>query len=206
MKRLSQIFLPVVFAALFMAMNVFAQAENTEAKLNFKPESKIWVAGTSTLHDFTVNAKEIDATLKVDKSNLANQQLIIENMKVVVPVKKLDTDKSSMNDNMQDALKADDNPDIVYQLNNPVSVKLPAVSDSVQLKADGTLTIAGVRKPVTLTAELVRTKDGLLHFKGDQKILMTDYGVEPPTMFFGTIKTGNKVVIHYDVVINNPEL
>ncbi len=180
----------------------FAQA-SSEVKYTILPQSIITVDGTSTLHNFTVNAKEIEGYLVVNKT-AGDKTPAFGNsaqMNVSIPVKKLDTDKSSMNDNMDDALKADKYPDITFVLKNLNTVSKAAAGDSVELKADGSLSIAGVSKNIELTLYGRQNSDGTLHFSGKKELAMTDYGVKPPTMFFGAIKVGKKVTVNFNLLL-----
>lgn len=192
----------VVLAAL---INVNAQEANTGVNYKILPGSAMEIDGTSTLHNFEIKAKEIDGTMVLtnaqDKGATSDSAKTLSSLKVVIPVKKLDTDKSSMNDNMYDALKADDNPNIIYELQSVKSGLLPAAGDSVQLSTTGALTIAGKKKVIDMSVTGFVTKEGKVQFKGQKKLLMTDFGVDPPTMLFGTIKTGDAVVIKFNLLL-----
>lgn len=40
-------------------------------------------------------------------------------------------------------------------------------------------------------------KDGRLVVDGEQPLLMSDYGIEPPKMMLGTVKTDDKALVKY---------
>ena len=204
MKIVNKILAAVLLTA-GIYVNVYAQAA-VEVKYNISPQSKLYLEGTSTLHNFTINAKEIEGYLIVNKegSTTNNGQEKIWEMKVIVPVKKLDTDKSSMNDNMDEALKADKAPDITYELKSTGGGNLfESAGDSTKLETTGILTIAGVSKQIKMTVNGFRSKDGLLHFNGAKTVKMTDFGVTPPTMFFGAIRTGNNITVNFNIVLSS---
>ena len=205
MKTLNKILIFTMFIISGIGINVYAQATSS-VKLNVLPQSKLYIDGTSTLHDFTINAKKVDGYVELEKSAVDGDTLQsiekLTGLKVVIPVKKLDTDKSSMNDNMDDALKADDNPNITYELKTIDPSDMPkTVGDSVEFKTTGNLTIAGKTNSIEMTVKGVKDKDGNVTFVGQKTVKMTDYGVEPPTMLFGTIKTHNAVVVHFNLVV-----
>lgn len=205
MKTLNKILIFTMFIISGIGINVYAQATSS-VKLNVLPQSKLYIDGTSTLHDFTINAKKVDGYVELEKSAVDGDTLQsiekLTGLKVVIPVKKLDTDKSSMNDNMDDALKADDNPNITYELKTIDPSDMPkTVGDSVEFKTTGNLTIAGKPNSIEMTVKGVKDKDGNVTFVGQKTVKMTDYGVEPPTMLFGTIKTHNAVVVHFNLVV-----
>jgi hypothetical protein len=41
----------------------------------------------------------------------------------------------------------------------------------------------------------VKELAGVLHARGTRDLLMTDFGIKPPTMFMGMLKTHDKVVV-----------
>jgi polyisoprenoid-binding protein YceI len=68
------------------------------------------------------------------------------------------------------------------------------------LNATGTLTINGVPKSITMKVEGKRIEGKKYLFEGSQTLLMSDFGIDPPTMFFGTVSTGDAVTVHFSVV------
>lgn len=67
------------------------------------------------------------------------------------------------------------------------------------IEASGNLTIAGKAKLITLTANY-RIIENRLALSGNYAIKFTDFSLEPPTAVFGTIKTGNDLLLSYNVV------
>ena len=204
MKSIKKLLQAVLLAGLLYG-SAFAQATG-EARYQILPLSKLTIDGTSTFHNFTIRATELDGYLVVDRTNsnknLKDELESVDTLKVVVPVKKLDSDKSSMNYNMDKALKADKNPDITFTLKNiAVSSENTKAGDPLKIYANGILTIAGISKEINMTVQSSRTQDGLIYFTGEQKINMTDYGVKPPTMFFGMVTVGDAVTVHFDLTL-----
>ena len=62
------------------------------------------------------------------------------------------------------------------------------------MKPTGTLTVAGVERPIELVLD-VKEQSGALHVSGSRDLLMTDFGIKPPTMFMGMLKTDDKITI-----------
>ena len=46
-----------------------------------------------------------------------------------------------------------------------------------------------------------RLPDGQFRLTGSLPLLMTDFGIDPPKAMPGTLKTGDRVVVHFDVVV-----
>jgi polyisoprenoid-binding protein YceI len=61
------------------------------------------------------------------------------------------------------------------------------------------LTIAGKTLDTDLQATLKKNADNTLNVRGDKKISMKEYGMEPPSFMMGTIKTGNDLTLSFDL-------
>ena len=104
-----------------------------------------------------------------------------------------------MNNNTYKALKADDHPEIVFELaaqlpNIPVDTKGKVVEAKVNLF------IAGVTKAIDMSVTVTAVAHGNISFEGSKTIKMTDYGVKPPVAMLGTMKTGDAITIHFKTV------
>ena len=54
---------------------------------------------------------------------------------------------------------------------------------------------------MTIDATIASEADGALRVKGSKEILMSDFGVRPPTLMMGTLKVRDRVVVNFDVVL-----
>jgi hypothetical protein len=109
---------------------------------------------------------------------------------ISIDVKTLKSDSTTLDDHMYESLKADKFSSVKINLKKFRFENKTAI-------AEGTLTIAGVTNPVELRA-VQETVDNKMNLKGSYTLQMTDFGIQPPTMMMGTIKTANKI----DVVFN----
>jgi hypothetical protein len=172
-----------------------------------EPTSKLWVDGTSTLHSFTLEAKQIDGSLQANsffasRTSASQQGETIEQMEITIPVVKLESGHSGMNSNMQEAMKADKFPNILYRLVSAEMKDNTTNSSSTSiLSTQGYLKIAGVEKMIDMEVAAKRLPSGEIELTGSKDLLMTDFGIDPPTMMFGTIKTGDKITVRFDLTL-----
>ncbi len=202
MKRLNL----TCIALLIILMSASNFCQNGSSLISrFQPESKLWLEGTSTLHDFTITANNIKSSISFENSMNENNSLEeykITYLKLIVPIWKLDSGNESMDENMQEALSAEVNPNIVFELISPVVFSFNNVIDSIKINATGNLTVAGTKKSVDLNITVVTQSENEFEFKGEIKLLMTDFSVEPPSMFFGTMNTGNEITVKFEMILN----
>ena len=162
--------------------------------------ARVSLDGTSTMHPYTastttvrVNTIEIGGTPSGDVLEYVLQPGALTAFDVSIPVTSLTSPKDGIDKNMYKALKADEYADIRFRLHG-----IEAAGDGY--RATGSLTIAGVERDVTLTLQ-VQHKENTLAVTGNTDLLMTDYGITPPKMMMGLLKTHPKVQIRIELVL-----
>src|SRR5437868_1207561 len=129
--------------ALLVLVGTTAAAQAT-ARVAVAPESKLWIEGTSTIHEWTCKATTLDAAIDVDAAAAqiaAAPPKMLKRVQVKVPVRSLKCGHGGMDDNLYKALKADSDPQISYIM---ASFE-PSAEGATEftLNTIGTLTIAG---------------------------------------------------------------
>ncbi|HEY6169607.1 MAG TPA: YceI family protein [Verrucomicrobiae bacterium] len=202
MKRLASLFTALVFSATFaLAQTVKYQAS---------PGSKLTMAGTSTIHDWTIESALIGGSLEWDAAfDAAPKPGKVSGAKVetTLLVRSLKSGKSAMDAVMQDAMKAEQNPKITYKLTELMLKDAPrSAADPMQFESKGEITVSGVTKPLAMPVTI--TRDGnKLKIHGATPLKMTDHGIKPPApaVGLGLIKTGDEVKITFDWVTKKAE-
>jgi polyisoprenoid-binding protein YceI len=69
--------------------------------------------------------------------------------------------------------------------------------------AFGTLRVAGVEKEISLPLATT-LRNGKLLVQGSVDLLMTDFGIAPPTAMMGVLKTDPKVTIRFETMLAKP--
>jgi hypothetical protein len=168
--------------------------------------SVVWLEGTSTMHDFESRTGEITVRFRreaeaSDPADVAGLDHLIRTnavagLEVEIPVASLRSGKSGLDKNLQKTLHADANPTIRYRLAH-YSI---TGADTSAMHADGTLTVAGRERPTSLAARAWRTPQGVW-VEGVQTLLMSDFDVKAPTMMLGALKVGDRVTVHYRLLL-----
>lgn len=181
--------LKMLTAVLLISFGVNAQSY----KLN-NTNSNLLVDGTSNIHDWTIEAENTNGLLIVN-FNEENLEKITK-LEFSAVAESLVSGKSGMDKNTYKALNTDKYKNITFTLNKVNGIEKISESD-YKVKTTGSLTIAGVKKQVSLNFNVKRATDQLV-LTGQYKLNMTDFGIDPPTAMFGTIKTGEEVLIKFE--------
>jgi polyisoprenoid-binding protein YceI len=164
-------------------------------------DNLVLIRGTSSLHDWQCRVEQITGQLETDltEGKLAAVKTLLVSF-VVSSIRSIRENgayyEAGMDKNVYKALNSEKHPAIVFNLVRVNSIK-PSGNEST-VDAVGTLRIAGTSREVPVVAKATLIGGGIT-FEGKVPLKMTDFKVDPPTALFGTIKTGNEVVIEFKV-------
>jgi polyisoprenoid-binding protein YceI len=182
---------------LLITASVLALQISQLSAQSFNVESyTLTVKGSSSLHDWESSVEKIECK---GSFALANNGLAdISDVVVKIPVKSIKSTKGKMMDNKTyEAFNAEKNPTITFVM----QYKKIHTANGL-LDVSGTLTMAGITKPIELTLIYKVLPTGKLQITGSKKLAMTDFKMEPPTAMMGTIKVGDQIEVAIDMILN----
>jgi hypothetical protein len=159
----------------------------------------IKVLGTSNLHNWTMEDKAVACSAKFTWSAGKAVPASLTALTFSFPVHSLKSGESGMDSKAYGAMKAKTGGDIVFAASS--STITPGAAHQFNVKSSGSLTIAGIAKPVVLMAACSVSADGSITCTGTDKLLMSDYQIKPPTNMLGALKTGNALTIDFTMVV-----
>jgi polyisoprenoid-binding protein YceI len=124
----------------------------------------------------------------------------IKAMWMQADVMSITSDKGeTMVEKIQEAFKVEEgHKSITFNLTSVKEIKKNG--NTFTIVADGNLSMAGSKKPITLTVTGT-VKDGDVVFTGEHKLKMTTWGMERPTAMLGTIKCADDVKITFSLTM-----
>ena len=166
------------------------------------PGSLLWIDGTSNVDNFTCKTNKVNGYADIEKlSNTNSSSKDSDKVYVSVAVESLDCGKDLMNEDMFAAMKAGQFPIIKYEL---LDANLDSNPDSTgkwfTLDTRGNLYIAGEKNTVEIKMQVEKLANGIYRLTGSKLLSMLDFGIIPPSHFFGLIKAHDKLVVHFDLI------
>ena len=172
--------------------------------------SVLTLEGTSTVHDFECRTTEVEFGLGAgaggehpdDAAGLAAliRSSGVGGVVVRVPVNSLRSGKATLDKNLRRAMRAEEYPYVRFQLARYTPEPAAAPGDTVGIRAEGTLTIAGSARPITLEARACSAGEGVW-LEGSYALRMSDYGIRPPTMMLGTLRVNDRITVRYRLLL-----
>ena len=112
---------------------------------------------------------------------------------VRLDVKDLKSGDGTLDKYMYEAMKSEKFPVIEMKLDKF------EFKDQNSATASGVLTVAGEIRPIELKLNISTDGDRVI-IRGAKSLLMTDFGIQPPKMMMGALKTRNEIEIIFDVI------
>lgn len=169
---------------------------------------KLWIDGNSTLHKYKVETTTFDlntGAVSLNSPTVSNINAFLNqisgNFVLSIPVKSLKDPEPGFNGALRKDLKYKQHPNIVFSLSSATAAPDPSQAGVYDVTAHGILTVAGVQNPETLSA-VFKVKGNTIRITGKKKLKMSDFGIKPPTMFFGTVKTDDAITIPWDISLS----
>jgi len=153
------------------------------------PDNQLKLEGTSTIHDWEmVSANAVGISqITIGSDKIVN----IKSLKFSFPVITLKSGKTSMDNNAYKALDEKQYPKVYFEL-----VEVESIIDQM-IKAKGNLTISGNSSTVSLDVSY-KVSENVVWFTGSIPITFTQFKIDPPKALFGSIKTGNDLIISFN--------
>ena len=196
-------------SALVAAAATTAGAQSASAiRLRLDPSSEVTIEGTSSMHAFHCKTNKIMAYVDVDPGYTKDLTKIarpIASVKVNIVIRTLTCGNGQMDKNLYSTLNADANPIIKYTMSGYDILAGTASPAAFSAKTSGTLTISGKEKAFDMKINAARLSDGNATAEGEHALLMSDFGIKPPSFMFGTLKVGDEIKVRFNLKAG-PEL
>jgi hypothetical protein len=185
-----------------------ATAAGAPAAVGLGPGSTLWLEGTSTIHDYESRTSTPGLVLLRDEAQAdpadaaALRQWLqgggLRGLALTVPLKTMRSGKEALDKNMLKALRATEHPEIRFEMSE--SRFGTARGDTLPVTADGTLTVAGQSRKVSVAGHLVPSEQGTW-LEGSHPMKMSEFGIKPPTMMLGTLKVRDPIVVRFKLLL-----
>lgn len=181
-------------------------------------ESDLWFEGGSTLGGWACREVPVQGEMALPEVPVDHDALadLLENRPDTTwrptlrfPVKQIHCEEGQrMNNHMRTAMQADSYPHVIFELRavHPAG-RADTPPGAVRANVEGELTVSGTTNPVVIPTILrISERDPVtIRVRGDLELDMTEYGVKPPTLMFGTLSVRPSMTVHADFRLSPPE-
>lgn len=187
----------LIILFVFTAAVLFAQTAKGLLPYENRAHQMV-IEGTSNLHDWQTKVFRLNL-----KAQFAVENNLVNTVGTVVltaDARSIKSDKGSIMDGKtQDALKTEKHPTITFRLKQIQSLEM--ANKVTEIKTTGDLTLAGVTRPVVMTVFTKLLPNSEIEVWGSYKLKMSAFGIAAPTAMMGSIKTGDEVIVRFDIIM-----
>ncbi len=171
----------------------FAQVTYTLA-----PSSVVAVEGGSTISDWSLKVNTVRGEITWSTDPIENPSAKIIAASLRIPVTSLEGRDDIMDQKTYAAFASEANPDIRFDM---ISVEAPSgFRAGATVTVKGPLNMAGQTQQVSIPLQVNHGSGQALNFVGATSFLMSSWGMEPPTAFFGTLEVEDSVTVQFQLV------
>jgi hypothetical protein len=182
-----------------------ANVPETTARFTLAEASRLTLKGKSTMHDYSSTATRLQLAVELADVVPAGESTLarlaapgaVKSIVLTIPVESLKSEKQGLDKNMYKALKASANPNIVFRLRSAA-----AGAAANEFRIEGELEAAGQTQPIEMVVRASECPEGIV-LEGSKALLMSGFGIKPPSMFLGTLKTNDQIVIDWRLVLTH---
>lgn len=160
------------------------------------------IVATSADHINEVIDRIEDGNIGVWMSNPSRGRFPQPEFELTVPVAAIRCGNRVMEGDMRRALKADRYPAVSFvfrELRGGIHHDLDTGLYHAAIAGD--LTLAGVTRTIDLSVSAQRLSRRSFRLHAILPLLMTDYGVRPPTALFGAIRSRDSLTVTFDLIL-----
>lgn len=167
-----------------------------ETRIKISENSQINIQGDAGIASFTC---EFDTNyLQTPKKILyrkENSTIVFSDAELILENRGFDCGNKSRNNDFHEMVRTEEYPQM------KVKVKEVMLQNDIEMNANVSIRIAGEENDYTIPVEII--EDPELQIKGQFRINVTDFGLEPITKMFGLIKVDEVIDINMDLIIQS---
>lgn len=167
------------------------------------------ISGTSNVRDWEIHSDTMSGIIvpghtfshaagtEPDLSGTNPKSAWFDEVSLSIPAKTLDSGIGLMNQTMHTHLKSEEYPTISYRLVDVEEVTHSDEPGQITVMVIGIASAAGGENEVRHEVTLDFSDPDKLLISGEIPMLMTDFGIEPPTFMRGALKTDDAMMITF---------
>ena len=123
----------------------------------------------------------------------------VERIAIDVPVQAIKCGLVPMERRLYRTLNANVHPAIEFRLTGFTSGSVLTMRRELAVAVSGQLTVAGATREISFYVRVSHDDSSSLRFRGHTAIVMSDFGIEPPTEFFGLLRAHDLLEVIFDL-------
>lgn len=171
---------------------------------SFEKGSKVSIDGTTNVKDFFCSSNRLFAQQSAKLNREDSEKIGFDNAALDFNISSLNCGNIGINRDLMKAMKADSYPFISVKLTDAqIDAEKKLSPDSwTTIKINVSISMAGITKNAFIVVQGKKIGNNYYRFVGQHSMLMTSFGVVPPTALFGMVKVKDGIIVKFDLIIS----
>ena len=192
-----------IFNTLWLSIGILileAPTEKTNTTLwKVSEESVVEVVGSTNVNQFQCNSLRYSGEDQLISVFYPDRKVTEWSGEVVILSKNFDCYNKIMTKDFKETVLAEEHPEIKVRF---IQLKKHSASNNEdQLDGQVEITLAGVTKRFPISCFMMNRSGGQTHLRGQQTLHFSEFGIEPPVKFLGTVKVKNSITVNFGLVL-----
>jgi hypothetical protein len=157
-------------------------------------DSYVIVRGTSTLHDWELRSETIMSEVVFSENGEGIGSL--ESVMFIVEKTTLESDRSRLQEMAHEEMEAGAHPEITFRSDDGI---IRSKGEEYNVTVRGDITISGVTRNISVDATCMGGDEEMV-CTGTRDLQMTDFGIEPPRLMLGALRTDDDITVEFRIV------
>ncbi len=163
--------------------------------------ARITIDGSTNLSSFSCGFMETKKFEAIPvSSGWTDLKIYFQDLIIQFPVARFDCGMELMTQDFHELVKAERFPILTLQINQ-IKVSPSSLGfELLDVETEVMVTLAGVTRRYWISgASVINRTEEDMTLKGTCTVKMTDFGVIPPTKFFGTVRANDALLVNFEV-------
>ncbi|HYW95199.1 MAG TPA: YceI family protein [Bacteroidales bacterium] len=175
---------------------LFAQKGEVVSYIPENCEGYIDINGETNLADFHLSqVLDHQLYLSVEDTHWARSSDSSSTTEIHIPVKQFNTGNPFLYHDFLDLMKAQEHPEIIIKIPNNQLENVFYGYQTIDPRIS--ITLAGISHQYKVECTVNSCSSNGIFLRGEQKIRLTDFNIDPPVKSMGLIRVKNEVIINF---------
>ncbi len=198
-----QLYAMYIFNALWLSIGALflaAPAEKSNTTLwKVSQKSIVEVVGSTNVNKFQCNSLRYAGDDQLISVYYPDKKVTEWSGEVVILSKNFDCYNNIMTKDFHETVLADEHPEIKVRF---IQLKKHSTgNEEEQLDGEVEITLAGVTKRFPICCFMMNRIGAQTHLSGQQTLQFSEFGLDPPVKFLGTVKVKNSITVNFGLVL-----
>lgn len=174
--------------------------ERAEIKIwKIDAQSVIEIAGSTNVSSFRCESKNYQGGGILEETYFPDKNLSEWSGEISIKTVNFDCFNAMMTRDFRETLQMENHPEITVRFLN--LIKVSENINQENLTGEVEITLAGVSKTYPVSCVFLAKNGSKALLTGERRLLFTDFKIDPPVKFLGTIKVRDSIDVNFGLVL-----